>query len=442
MCCDVLLALALLLSHRSGPSPAPQTPTPSLSTATPARAPAQAAGVLKTPETTPLPATLAPRDASPLEHLTTFDAASADLDWSSQGWRLLADGAPLKDFGRSEGEARQALRLIRELRLNQHGVIGGPTPSVEYWLSDGKAPQGPTRGLRVQPMDSVSLRVEQTQNQWVVRDDQHILFNFGHEENDARQALAVVRKYGFTQVGTVGPGSPSMMVFFTQPDAALAGEPLHSHRTARAESKRDLAEATLDPSAPAGKSLAQRSDASLNTIVSPTVPPLRQSAVTGNMLSSTTLNPDRTPFDFRQVQVLQDKGGWKLAAGSCVLADFGTDEHAARQGLSAMQYYRFTEQCQVGDASNRFTYFLVGGQAPRGTIFGMDGQPFQPDRLEVRQVGAKWAVCAGDQTLVAMGDKPEGAKEVLNLIRRQRCDRLCRLGTEGGKGMTFLVRSR
>ena len=55
-------------------------------------------------------------------------------------------------------------------------------------------------------------------------------------------------------------------------------------------------------------------------------------------------------FDWRQVQLRKEDGGWKLAAGSCVLADFGTDEHAARQGLSAMQYYRFTERRQVGGA--------------------------------------------------------------------------------------------
>ena len=445
MRCDVVLALALLVANRSDPVPAPQTGKPPSAATIPSHAPivapATPAPTLQTLEPAPRPNAPASTDAAPVEHLSTFDAAKADLDWSFQGWRLLADGAPLKDFGRSEWEARQALHLIRELRLNQHGVIGGPTPSLEYWLSDGKAPLAPTHGLRMQQMDATSLRVEQTQGQWVVRDDQHILFDFGREETDARQTLTVIRKYGFTQVGAIGPGSPSMMVFFAQPDALTTADPLSTHHSRAMEPKRD-ATRDLGPSSPGAKSLAAHADSTLNGMVLPTVPPLRQSTGLENSLASTTQNPDRTPFDFRQVQLVQEKTAWKLAAGSCVLADFGSDEHAARQGLAAMQYYRFTEQCHMGDSPNRFTCFFVSGQAPRGTMFGVDGLSFQPERLEVRQVGGKWAVCAGEQPLVEMGDKPDGAKEVLDLIRRQQCDRLFRLGSVDGKGMMFLVRSR
>jgi hypothetical protein len=107
-----------------------------------------------------------------------------------------------------------------------------------------------------------------------------------------------------------------------------------------------------------------------------------------------------------------------------------------------MQYYRFTERRQVGGASARFTYFLVGGQAPHGTMFGVDGQPFQVNRLQVRQVNGHWSVCDGDQPLVEMGDKAEDASQVLEMIRNHQVDRLCRLGATDGRGMTFLVRSR
>ena len=47
----------------------------------------------------------------------------------------------------------------------------------------------------------------------MLRDDRRTLFTFGQNQADARQTLAVVQKYGFTQVGTVGAGAPSMMVF-------------------------------------------------------------------------------------------------------------------------------------------------------------------------------------------------------------------------------------
>ncbi len=183
---DVLLALAMALSQSANPN----------ATTPPAALPA-----LTQPG---LPKAAVP--APPAEHISTFALDHAFVDWSFQGWKVSADGATLKDFGRNETEARQALRLIRDLRLNQHGVIGGPAPSLEYWLSDGKPPQGPAAGLRVLPIDAASLRVEQTQNQWVLRDDRRVLFSFGSSQADARQAQAVIRKYGFTQVGTVGAG--------------------------------------------------------------------------------------------------------------------------------------------------------------------------------------------------------------------------------------------
>ena len=56
------------------------------------------------------------------------------------------------------------------------------------------------------PIDAPSLRVEKTQEQWVLRDDHRVLFSFGQNQADARQALTVVQKYGFTQIGTVGAG--------------------------------------------------------------------------------------------------------------------------------------------------------------------------------------------------------------------------------------------
>ena len=123
----------------------------------------------------------------------------------------------LKEFGRRESDARLALRLIRELRLNQHGIIGSPTPSLEYWLSDGLAAARPGRpDYTLLPIDSPSLRVEQTESQWVLRDQHRVLFNFGGDEGGARQALAVIHKYGFTEVGVVNPAAPSMVVFLAR----------------------------------------------------------------------------------------------------------------------------------------------------------------------------------------------------------------------------------
>src|SRR5438046_2400412 len=85
--------------------------------------------------------------------LTAFDTDKNGLQWADNRWQLLADGLPLKDFGRREADGRLALRLIRELKLNQHGTLGSPQPIIEYWLSDGRGPIGPSLGLRTAPID-------------------------------------------------------------------------------------------------------------------------------------------------------------------------------------------------------------------------------------------------------------------------------------------------
>jgi hypothetical protein len=411
MHCGVLLTLALMLPCR-GASALPTAVAPPRPTA----------------PFTPAP----PLTDAPPEHLTTFENGRARVDWSADGWRLVVNGTTLKDFGRRESDARLALRLIRELRLNQHGTIGGLTPSLEYWLSDGVPPRGPAIELRTLPINGASLRVEQVQTQWVLRDNQRVLFNFGGEEGDAREALAVVRKYGFTEVGAVNPAAPSMMVFFAPPAVFSTADSTPARQTRPAQAPPIGAPPTQHPGLTGNAPV---------TPVAPAIPPLRQVGISGNGLSAASQTPDRTPFDWRQIQLRNEGGGWKLAAGSCVLADFGTDEHAARQGLSAMQYYRFTERRQVGARSARFTYFLVGGLPAHGTMFGVNAQPFQLNRLQVHQMEGRWTVCDGDQPLVEMGDA-EDANKVLELIRSLQVDRLCRIGTADGRGMTFLVRSR
>ncbi len=404
---DVLLALTMVFSQAANPAatPHPSGPAPPAAPAIPGK-------------------TFAP----PPESIRSFETDHAFADWSFQGWKISADGTTIKDFGRSEADTRQGLRLIRDLHLNQRGVIGGSTPSVEYWLSDGKPPQGPSSGLRVLPIDGASLRVDQTEGQWVLRDDRRVLFGFGQKEMDARQTLTVVQKYGFNEVGTVGAGTPSMMVFFAQTDPASAAPTAHPAAPTTGPA--------VDPASPAAKALAKHTG--FDALQVPAVMPLRGAAFSSNGASPTADTSDRVPFDWRQVQLKKDNGAYKLAAGSFTLADFGGDEYAARLGLSAVSYYRFTEQHQAGGV----TYYLSAGQAPRGLMFGTDGQAFEPDRLAVRPIDGRWAVCVGDVPLTPPSDSPEAANGLLAVIQQHHFDRLCRLGSADGKGMTFFVKSR
>jgi len=414
-------------------------------------------GVLSPGTNAPQPTTTgtAPVQMAPAqEKLESFDPQRTEVQWSGSGWQLLADGVVIKSFGRREADARQALRLIRDLHLTQLGVIGSPNPIMEYWLSDGSAPEGMAPGLRTLPLDPARLRVEQMQGQWCVRDDYRVLFNFGFRADDAQQALAVIRKYGFTQLGTLGPATPSLMLFLSrQRDQVAQGVPefttphLVRQSPLRDPNHPDKAHGSGKPGTGQASASALNVPAGPGGVVTPVVQPLG-----GTPAHSGTSSPaglahlndmvERVSFDWRQVQLRLERDGWVLAAGSQVLARFGRHEREGRQALDVLRYYRFSEQCLIGQGNDRFSYFLVHGQAPRGLVFGLPSEAFAANTLAVRQVGDRFALTNGDQVLLVLGRRPDEANKALEEIRRHKFDCICRLTPGDDTGITFLVRSR
>jgi hypothetical protein len=363
------------------------------------------------------------------ETLVTFDYRRAELRWINQRWQLVADGVWLKDFGYRQADAREALRVIQNLRLTQRGTVGTPVPVMEYWLADGQAPRTFTAAGHIQPLDVATLRVDQVQGQWSVRDNHHVLFTFGPHRDDADQALALINRYGFTHVGSIGLSPPTMLYF-------LAGESGLSRTHFLKAGETRTGAATKGPSAePDGpKPAAMPSPAAFATG--------RQEVADAAGKVGPASVPERIPFDYRQVQVRHDQNDWKLAYGSHVFANFGADHQAAEQALGLFHYYRFTEQFLIGRPVPTFAYFLVAGQAPRGLKFGFPAEAFSPEAVVVRQVASQWMVCEGDRPLVNFGDQQADARQLAQAIQRYRFDHLCRLGNGPGRSLTFLVRAR
>jgi hypothetical protein len=389
-----------------------------------------------------------------LEDLRSFDPLAVELSWRDRHWQLLAGGVMLKDFANRETDARQALHLIQDLRLTQRGTIGHPYPVMEYWLSNGQAPQGLAVGLRLLPLDTASLRVEAIQEQWCLRDDQRVLFNFGLRPEDARLALAVVQKYGFTHVGVIGQATPSLFVFLARPEERT-GASLHP---ANSRSQRGALHDSPDDKSHPEKGPVRRPGAGMNTIVTAALPPLqnpsRERSPLGQVrpadfrhgqghyepspagLPGMERVEEWVPIDWRRAQLREEEGHWKLLIGGEVLADFGFHETDAQLALAAMHHYRFTEHCRLGRPAPRFSYFLVNGQPPRGLMLGVSGQAFQPEGVTVQRIGADWTLCEGNRVLVNFGEHAEEARHLLEVIQRYKFDRLCHVGP-----MTFFVQT-
>jgi hypothetical protein len=391
----------------------------------------------------------------------SFDPQRVELQWKDRRWQLVANGVVLKDFGHYESEGRQALRLVRELRLNSLGTVGAPRPILEYWLVNGEAPRGQPAGLRVVPLDTASVRAEPLQGQWCLRDDQRILFNFGQQADAARQAEGIIQRHGFTHIGYLGQASPVMLVFLTNPAPAVSGarvtpvrfpDPrlpglLAQRRSASRPGETGGASAPGAPgmmpslpSQPLPSGAPRPTTPGMMPVSLPQLPQLQQAGLPGSLVPGMANLGDRVPVDAQQVAVRQDGKDWKLVLGSHLIANFGQNRADAHLAQAALRYYRCTEQVLVGSPRPVFSYFLSNGQAPRGLMLGLKNVPFRPEALMVREHGGSWVLQDGSRAVLSFGDGRE-AQQVLQAIRQHRFDRLCQIG-QGEQGMLLLVRSR
>jgi hypothetical protein len=382
-------------------------------------------------------------NTSPKENLAAFDPTQTEIRWINNRWQLLAGGVFIKEFGANEGDAREALRVIRDLHLSQRGTVGQPQPVMEYWLADGQPPQTAVAGLRLLPLDLNSLRVDSAQGQWYLRDANRVYFVFGSHGEEANQALDVIRRHGFNRVGYVGQPIPSLVYFLGTPQGptqaptsaqpfspspnGFPGNPGQPPQLGGIPSTSPLGPNPigLPASVMAGNAFAGHQPGDFNSQV-------------GDQLHQS----DKVTFDPRQVQVRRDNQDWKLYYGPYMVANFGPNPMDARQALNILQSYHCNEQCLIGPPRQpTFSYFLSNGQAPRGTVYGMGGWEFRPEALALRQVGNEWVVCDGNQALIRFGDRVDDAKQMLQVIRQQQFDYIAHIGHGEAPGLNILVRT-
>ena len=362
------------------------------------------------------------------EELQSFDTSSVRLDWRNQRWLVTYSGGVLKDFGPSERAARQAVQVIHELTLNQRGTIGAG--SLEYWLSNGQPPRRTPQGLATVSLEPASLRVAGLQGRWYLRNQSRLLVDFGGSEADARQALAIMQKYRFDRVGIIGSGEGAMAVFLAPLSENLrAGH--HSNPTAHPAGNRLVPPQVAKPTSWPGQQPSSNPAAQLQGLDQ-----LPHRLIGGSPNTAVT----RVPFDWRQVALVQVNGDWQLRAGMRTLVNFGPHSTEAQQGLQALRYYRFTELHQL--ASTGASYFTAPKAAPHALPAGLHGEDFRPEQLEIKQTGGVYSLCQKDRVILQLGSQESEARQVLDSIKRDRFDRVCRIGKPGQETMTFLLRTR
>ena len=354
-----------------------------------------------------------------------FDPRLIRLSHMQNRWVLFAGNVQLRDFAGDERTAQEAFRLIQRLHLNEHGQIGSPQPIMEYWLTNGAAPVSlSTTGLKTKPVDPERIRAERFLQQWVVRDDHHILFNFGTQEADARAAVRIIRRYRFKRIGYVGYPQPNMIYFLGEQDNRANGK---SNKTVPTQPIQQT------------KSTITKEQQSIAAIMA--VQHLAKGY--GQLSAPMTQESMRFRFEPRQTKLLHRNGSWQLCFQNETIADFGKDYYQAQQLQSWLQQYGCNELHRVGFPNPVLTYFLINGVPARGAKLSMSGQKLHLRLLELRQIEGQWNLCQQNRVLLPLGNHRGHAEQALQVIRRYGFDYMAMpVGLSSQCAVPFLLRSR
>jgi hypothetical protein len=304
----------------------------------------------------------------------------------------------LKDLGRNGSDADEIVRMMRELRPTEWGGIGEPGRyTVEYGLTKGE-PFSPTYTPKQQvSLDMKTVRAEQLRGVWVLRDDVTIALNFGTRKAEAEQAAAVVQKYGFNRLGTIGAFN-----FFYAHSGSAPAAPAQAVGLITAMQEQSLQRTGID-------------------------------------VPGVGFVGERIVLDPKRIEIRKDRGEYSVVHGSDVIAKCGASEWAARDALKMMQDMRFTEFCRF---NNEISFFLVNGQAPNRVPFSVQASRFDLEALKIRNAsGGQWGLYEGNGRMVFTVPSEKEAEQLLKLLKHYRFDQVCQVGLSSRAGLKFLGKS-
>jgi hypothetical protein len=348
----------------------------------------------------PLPSSVT---GSPLTgvNLIRFEPADLGLKRINEHYQLWAGKQFIKDLGTREREAMEAGRLVRDLGFTQFGTIPGASPAFEFWLSNDEAAKGGFAAKTIVNFNAKALALQRVGGAWVIRDDKQLLYNFGMQEDAAKQALTIIKKFGFNQFGVVGAPQPALTYLCIDPYPHAA----------------PILQGTPDPKEIVSKIAEQ-----------------------GLMLPSVGYVGPRLPIEYRKLEAVRLQNEWVLTNDKEVMGRFGADPRLARDAQRILQDARITEVCPVGRCG--LPIYLCSGQAPRIAGLGFNNVRFQPGQLKALQINNVWCIVEGTRVLFEFGDNRNDAELVLKVIQHFQFDQYLPIGDVNHGGIRFFVRSK
>ncbi len=337
------------------------------------------------------------------EKKAKLDRASLTVRKVPSGWQVWGGNVLVKNFGEDRLAAEDAAKAIRDLGPTEWATLGTSRPVVGYAITDEQTRLS-TQPKQSATVDLLSVRAESLRGVWVVRDANSILLNFGLDKQDAEQAAAVARKYGFNRVGFVGTigAEPTFSFFYATPE--VPGK-IHAANGA-------------------GQLVLAHQEQTLHR--------------TGVPIPGSGFLGERVVVDAKKVDVRREGSEFVLVHGSDVIAKFGSNEWSARDAMRIVQEMKVTEFCQVSGQ----TFFLVNGKAPVRVPFSAQGWPFDPTALVVRPSDGHFGVFEKNGRQVFPAATKADGDALIRTVQAFGFDQTCQIGPTGPNSLKFLGRTR
>lgn len=322
-----------------------------------------------------------PRLVTPLkpvkEDCISFNPDIVEAKNVNGNWTVVQGGMLMVNFGASEANCRKAVEIIKHYKMNSQCFVGRPNPSFQYWLVNGKSPVGKFDGEDCISFDPTKIEVKQINGRWKIVEGTHWMFDFESNEAEARTAFNIIKKYGFNNICYVG--RPNAPMQYLRKDLKLAVPPV------------------------------------LMKPVKPVVPVVAEDCI--------ATHPGL-------VKAQKINGTWKVVDGNEWVLDFGADGKAdAEKAVAIIKHYGMTSHCYVGRPNAPFQYWLVKKKAPVGAFPGEDCIPFDPAKLEVKQVNGSWKIIeAPSHWMFDFGGNEDQARTGLAIIKKYGFTHTCYVG--------------
>ncbi|MCD4655165.1 hypothetical protein K8T06_14685 [bacterium] len=153
----------------------------------------------------------------------------------------------------------------------------------------------------------------------------------------------------------------------------------------------------------------------------------------------TSLDEDCLKMDYRNIQVKNINGRWKIVEGSNWLLDFGGNLTSAIMANNIIKHYKFTSHCFVGRPDSSMEYFLSSGKAPAGSFPGEDSIGFNPSAIIVKKISNRWKIVEGSHWILDFGSSEAEALKTFGIIQKYGFNKICFVGRPNSS-MTYFRR--